>query len=197
MSNRATFFIVQSLLLPLSACSYDYSRFHSEEGGAGTSEVPSSGGMSPNTSSQGGQGGSASLSSLPTNGGASIQRGGTGGQSNTEVPTTGGTSTTDTNASGGSSTTTSSCESTQLSDCSGTCVDLLLDNANCGACGHRCSGALVCVSGICGCKTSLHCGSTNKATCTDGLCVCDSVACSKDQSCIKNGAAFECATLAN
>lgn len=201
MSYRATFFIVQSVLLPLGACSYDYNRFHSEAGGAGTTETPSSGGMTTDTSSEGGQGGSASRTPLETDGGASTQRGGTGGVTNTDSSATGGTSLTDTdtntNPSGGSTTTASSCESTQLSDCSGTCVDLLVDDVNCGACGHRCTGALVCIAGVCGCKTTIHCGSTNKAICTEGLCVCDSIPCSKDQSCIKNGAAFECAALAN
>ncbi len=49
--------------------------------------------------------------------------------------------------------------------CSGTCVDLSGDVANCGACGVRCSGTQVCAMGVCG--TSCAAGATN----CSGACV--------------------------
>jgi hypothetical protein len=46
-------------------------------------------------------------------------------------------------------------------DCSGTCVDVSTDSANCGGCGMRCGAPATCVSGACtlppGCTTNADC----------------------------------------
>ena len=36
-----------------------------------------------------------------------------------------------------------------LTECNGTCVDLTSDGANCGTCGHGCTGTQVCLSSTC------------------------------------------------
>ena len=40
------------------------------------------------------------------------------------------------------------CE-TGLTDCSGSCYDLMVDRVNCGACSHRCADNENCITGAC------------------------------------------------
>jgi hypothetical protein len=39
-----------------------------------------------------------------------------------------------------------------LTMCNGACVNLDMDNQNCGACGTACGAGLMCRSGVCSCK---------------------------------------------
>jgi hypothetical protein len=47
--------------------------------------------------------------------------------------------------------------------CGGTCVDTSSDPANCGACGHVCSGATACTGGVCGCGPAVAFGAQVQA----------------------------------
>jgi len=71
--------------------------------------------------------------------------------------------------------------------CGGICVDLSLDNANCGECGHVCGEDKQCSAGVC-CKPLIEIG-------CDGACVhplddehhcggCD-IRCGADQHCVE------------
>ena len=84
------------------------------------------------------------------------------------------------------------CEGAELC-CNGVCVDALVDNAHCGACGAVCQGATTCVGGACGCAdpaltqcgnacldvntNNANCGACGNAcpgatTCVGGACGC-------------------------
>jgi hypothetical protein len=54
--------------------------------------------------------------------------------------------------------------------CNGTCTDLQIDSANCGACGNPCPAGEVCQDGIC--ATDLECVgcSSDQACCPPGGC---------------------------
>ena len=44
-----------------------------------------------------------------------------------------------------------------LQECSGQCVDVLSDQANCGRCGNACAAGQGCVSGVCGGEATVAC----------------------------------------
>jgi len=64
------------------------------------------------------------------------------------------------------------CGATTPDACGTSCVDLQSNNANCGTCGHACSGGKTCQSGACACPTGqTDCGTcvnlkTSKANCS-------------------------------
>jgi hypothetical protein len=93
--------------------------------------------------------------------------------------------------------------------CNGTsCLDIMNDNANCGACGHACPSGLVCDAGACKChgqicsggdtccdsgcanlmSSTTNCGTCGHAcaaneTCTGGACECGTSTCTTGQTC--------------
>src|SRR5215469_3632374 len=90
---------------------------------------------------------------------------------------------------------THQCPTTTAPDlCGSSCTSLQGDSANCGSCGHACTGGQTCQSGACACPTtqtlcgttcvdsstdSAHCGASCAAcsggtTCQGGQCLCPS-----------------------
>ena len=71
-----------------------------------------------------------------------------------------------------------SCEAS-LTDCSGSCRDVQIDRAHCGACGNTCSAGEVCTAGVCesscGDKLTVCVGLVWIATTTPSIAACDNV----------------------
>jgi hypothetical protein len=79
--------------------------------------------------------------------------------------------------------------------CDGTpsCVDILNDVNNCGACGHVCPPSFNCLDGGCGCHgTSSACDAGGGGTCMSlsgpDVCVCNGTQCGVGQRCLPGGA---------
>jgi len=67
------------------------------------------------------------------------------------------------------------------------CRDLMVDAANCGACGHSCPPGFSCTAGGCGCTSSASCNAGSAGTCGAGLCTCGGKQCAPGQRCLANG----------
>jgi hypothetical protein len=62
----------------------------------------------------------------------------------------------------------SGCPAAAPTLCSGSCADLSTSNANCGTCGHACTGSASCKGGTCVCTTGTQaCGGTCATTSSD------------------------------
>jgi hypothetical protein len=142
----------------------------------------------PSNSSTGGQGGSAGVGA--STGGASGSSGdGAGGSS-----AGGGAGTGNTGGSAGSGAT---CGAGTM-DCSGTCINVNTDNANCGMCGKACAGDQTCQNGACACAAgrmqcsgATTCVDTNADPANCGGC---GKACSSDQVCSAGTCGATCST---
>ena len=82
-----------------------------------------------------------------------------------------------------------------LMECSGACVDMTTDNANCGACGVLCTGGTMCVSGACTCpQNEKLCGGVCVDETSDPKnCGACGVTCAPSEVCSMGACKLDCA----
>ena len=171
-----------SAVLLGASCTNDYEQF--DFSGAHPSFSDGQAGTAGAAQGSGGQLGSGPDASTGGTGGAGT--GGTAGDggSGAEGDAQGGTAGGGTGGAGGL------CGQFDLF-CSGSCVDGR-GRANCGACGNDCeqqgistSTRFQCIDMLCGCTSSLQCGSSRGASCSmlAARCICNTIQCQAGERC--------------